>query len=100
MLLWGSQKKKTDEERVTNAVRAFNDSMADLQQRVEGLEKRWDEISYEWNDWYDKFRRLHARLARRESRAKEEAQNGPESPEDVLSQYRKTLLSRKLNRGQ
>lgn len=41
---------------------------ADLLARLDALEQKLDTIDYEWTEWYDKFRRLHARLAKREER--------------------------------
>lgn len=37
-----------------------------LRERVKTLEDRWDVIETEWNDWYEKFRLLHLRLAKRQ----------------------------------
>lgn len=39
--------------------------LSDLERRVAKLEGRWDEIEIEWSEWFDKFRRLYARLAKR-----------------------------------
>src|SRR5439155_6046385 len=36
----------------------------ELSRRVAALEKRIEVIDYEWADWYQKFRTLHARLAK------------------------------------
>lgn len=33
--------------------------------RLAALEKRVDTIDVEWSEWYDKYRRLYARLAKR-----------------------------------
>jgi hypothetical protein len=37
----------------------------DLERRVEKLEDEWKKISMEWEEWFDKFRRLYARIAKR-----------------------------------
>jgi hypothetical protein len=37
-----------------------------LLERIAALETRWRDIETEWNDWYEKFRILHLRLARRQ----------------------------------
>ncbi len=37
--------------------------------RVEVLERRIKAIEVEWDEWYDKYRRLYARLAKRVERA-------------------------------
>lgn len=39
-----------------------------LEERIALLERKLEKIDYEWSDWYDKFRRLHARIARRQQR--------------------------------
>lgn len=39
-----------------------------LEERIASLESKLERIDYEWSDWYDKFRRLHARIARRQQR--------------------------------
>src|SRR5256885_5098853 len=50
-----------------------------LRARVRALEKRLEEVDYEWADWYQKFRTLHARLAKQVKRAdaaREESDDG------------------------
>lgn len=37
--------------------------------RVEKLERKVKELEIEWEGWYDKYRRLYARLSKREERA-------------------------------
>lgn len=50
----------------------------DLVERVEVLERRLKVVEADWDEWYDKFRHLYARLAKRMSRQEaEEAPNGP-----------------------
>jgi hypothetical protein len=39
---------------------------ANYDERLEALEERWKEIETEWTDWYEKFRLLHLRLAKRQ----------------------------------
>jgi hypothetical protein len=36
-----------------------------LYERLDDLEKRVNAIDVEWSEWYDKYRRLYARLAKR-----------------------------------
>lgn len=38
----------------------------ELTRRFDRLEERWNRIDVEWSEWYDKYRRLYARLAKRE----------------------------------
>lgn len=49
--------------------------------RLDRLEGRVKEIEVEWNGWYDKYRRLYARLAKREQRAVDE----PDAPSEARS---------------
>lgn len=83
---------KTGPEPVPDAILA-------LPGQVQALEKRWEEIEYEWNDWYEKFRRLHARLARREARAKQEGDSPDGHDADPLAAARAALIQRKISRG-
>lgn len=51
-----------------------------LSSRLDSIEKKYDEIDVEWSSWFDKFRMLYQRLAKRESRARKdepEPENGP-----------------------
>lgn len=41
------------------------------------LEEHMKDITYEWNEWYEKFDKLHLRLARRAQRAAESQQELP-----------------------
>lgn len=38
------------------------------------LEKRNDQLELEWSEWFDKFRRLYARLAKRVERSQNDDQ--------------------------
>lgn len=38
------------------------------------LEEHMKEITFEWNEWYEKFDKLHLRLAKRAQRQKREAE--------------------------
>lgn len=46
----------------------------ELAARVEALERQIKTIDSEWTDWYEKFRRLHMRLAKRDQRAEDGAE--------------------------
>lgn len=50
-----------------------------LRERVESLEKRVDAIDLEWSEWFDKYRRLYARLAKRVH----DEEKKPDAPEGV-----------------
>jgi hypothetical protein len=54
-----------------------------LLQRIAALETRWRDIETEWNDWYEKFRILHLRLARRQKAL--EASEQTETPLNGVS---------------
>lgn len=44
------------------------DNHEDLTARLERLEREWKAREIEWEEWYDKFRRLYARIAKRVER--------------------------------
>lgn len=52
-----------------------------LEKRLQALEERWLEIDVQWSEWYDKYRRLYARLAKRVSdeRKKEQPEKSDSS---------------------
>lgn len=52
------------------------DAFGELVERVTALEKSFRGLDAEWSEMYDKFRRLHMRLSKRDQRA----QDGPEQP--------------------
>lgn len=56
-----------------------------VEKRLKALEDRWDTIETEWNDWYEKFRLLHLRLAKRQ-KAIELAESQSESVEPDKSE--------------
>jgi len=60
------------------AARASTDANADA---IAKLNKRLDAIEMEWMEWFDKFRRLYARLAKRQEREAAEEEN--KSSEDA-----------------
>lgn len=39
--------------------------IVDLEKTVKRLEEEWAALDTEWTDWYEKFRLLHMRLAKR-----------------------------------
>jgi len=53
----------------------------DLEERIERLERTVKGLEVEWNGWFDQYRRLYARLAKREQRAADE----PDSPQESRS---------------
>ena len=66
--------------------RTKRELVADLEERLAKTEKRLDQVEMEWNEWFDKFRRLYARIAKR-ARDLEQAESvpTPRSPGDGRS---------------
>jgi len=59
----------------------------------ETLDEHMKLINYEWNEWYEKFEKLHLRLARRDSRKQQVLQEQPtEGPFSVLPYRRITSV--------
>jgi succinate dehydrogenase/fumarate reductase-like Fe-S protein len=68
----------------------------DVAPRVAELEKKVRDLEVEWMDWYDKYRRLYARLAKRESRANGKTDGDAGDSE----QLEVDLLNEKIRSGQ
>lgn len=51
-----------------------------LERRVNELEAKYSGIDVEWSEWYDKYRRLYARLAKRVSDDRKRDGDTPEAP--------------------
>lgn len=47
--------------------------------RLEVVEKRLKALDVEWDEWYDKYRRLYARLAKRVAHDEKAAEDAPGS---------------------
>lgn len=56
--------------------------LEDLIERVERLEHSMKQLQIEWTDTYDKFRRLHMRVAKQAQRAEHEPEVGVEAAAD------------------
>jgi len=52
-------------------------------QRLEALERRLKVIEADWDEWYDKFRRLYARLSKRVERGESAVDDGPSGPAEA-----------------
>jgi len=50
-----------------------------LERRLDDLERRIELLDVEWSEWYDKYRRLYARISKRAERD----EKGPESLKDA-----------------
>lgn len=56
---------------------------SDWEIRVESLERKFKAIESDWDEWYDKYRRLYARLSKRiqdSKKADEDVQDEPNGP--------------------
>jgi hypothetical protein len=42
--------------------------LLDVTKRLIAVEGKLEEIDVEWSEWYDKYRRLYARIAKRDER--------------------------------
>ena len=77
--------------------------MPDVEARLSALEKRVDEIDVQWSEWYDKYRRLYARLAKRvhDDAAREEAAPTPQNGASRLGNMGRPMnpLAAQLLRG-
>lgn len=66
--------------------------LLELRQDVDKLKQDFSVIQHEWNDWFERFKRLHARIARRQQREEQaeelraSAENGgaEESPSGLV----------------
>lgn len=76
--------------------RALMAQIAQLEGRLEKLEKAWIEVDHSWTEWYDKFRRLHMRLAKRDQRAEDApgSTNGGSARVQVTNPAALALLQR------
>lgn len=54
-----------------------------MERRLDALEKANQQRELEWSDWFDKFRRLYARLAKRMQDAAIADGEAPQSPQDA-----------------
>lgn len=51
----------------------IEDQLRKLEHRLEDLERSFKGLDLEWTETYDKLRKLHSRLAKRDQRAQEDA---------------------------
>lgn len=51
-----------------------------LDARLTELEKKVETIDLEWSEWFDKFRRLYARISKRVERDRDPDEKGPSRP--------------------
>ena len=63
----GFFKRRTDDERVAR----LEERISVLEARLGELERPVRDIQMEWEDWFEKFRNLYARITKRQQREKE-----------------------------
>ena len=69
------------------------DGYVSVEDLNDALEAHMKDITYEWNEWYEKFEKLHLRLARRDSRKQQVVQEQQtEGPFSVLPYRRITSV--------
>lgn len=69
-----------DEPELTPAMKARLD---ELEERCRLQEKGLKALELDWQEWFDKFRLLYARLSKRMRDAAKDAETDPESPQDA-----------------
>lgn len=76
-------KRKTDDERVAR----LEERLSTLEARFNELERPVRDLEMEWQDWFEKFRNLYARITKRVQREKEstEEANGTAQPYNPLA---------------
>jgi len=50
-----------------------------LRQDVDELRADWEKVKYEWEEWFERFKRLHAKIARRQQRDEQLAPSGEDT---------------------
>lgn len=66
--------------------------LLDLEERTTRLERAVKGIDTDWSEWFDKFRRLYARIAKRQERDEDGAQSTEDAPETTIGQERHPRL--------
>lgn len=81
---WTRELQKVDKGVSTEHLQAALAALrAELESQIKELDRVVATVDTEWSDWFDKFRRLYARLAKREQRAAELEQSAENPPEDT-----------------
>jgi len=63
-------------EQLTTKLAALEASVDELRTNQESLGRRWQKIDVEWSEWFDKYRRLYARISKRQQRDEKTPENG------------------------
>ena len=69
---------------------------SDWEIRVETLERRFKGMEADWDEWYDKYRRLYARLSKRIQDSKKADEDAPDDTNGGSVGYRNPLAERLL----
>jgi len=52
--------------------------LSELERSIESLERRWKKVDVEWSEWFDKYRRLYARISKRQQRDEKTSEDAPQ----------------------
>lgn len=66
---------------------------------METLERKFKGLEADWDEWYDKYRRLYARLSKRVQDSKKADEDGPQEPVAASVGYGNPLAERMLRGG-
>lgn len=87
--MWPFDRAPTSKEQAPDAARPDIAELRAIALRLDAMARRLDKIEEvtkgvdtEWSEWFDKFRRLYARIAKRQERD-EAAESGTESRQDA-----------------
>ncbi len=71
--------------------------IADLEKTFKDLQDRFEGLDSEWTDWYEKFRLLHMRIAKRQAREEQQSsrEGGTQAGESTGGNSVGTVLSPK-----
>lgn len=72
---------------------------SDWELRVETLERRFKGLEADWDEWYDKYRRLYARLSKRIQDSKKADEEAPDEPNGPSRRVGNPLAERLLRGG-
>lgn len=97
MKFWRRREPDKAPDRAPDIDPSLQERVAALEDIVGDLSAKLESIDYEWTDWYDKFRRLHARIAKRIEREPEPGDTSSadgESPNGITNPLALKLLGR------
>jgi len=65
-----------------------------LRQDVDERRADWEKVKYEWEEWFERFKRLHAKIARRQQRDEQAPSGEDTQPGGELERGLSTLSPR------